>query len=202
MLSWKNHAHYLCFIRNWPLIASCRCRDFPFSLLKAAHEPLGFGSIVFCKVLDLNRQFNSMTGYEIPCYSFDILDPAFFCFRFWRERYNRFWLDAFIELFQRMRILVKQPVTKGGSRIHGCLKEMKICIVIHDRTARPLTVQTDATTPNIVAPIMLRVSVVWKRMQQLLTKTTRNNMQQAVQTDATCNTQQCCVRLHRALLKM
>ena len=107
MLSWKNHAHYLCFIRNWPLIASCRCRDFPFSLLKAPHEPLGFGSIVFCKVLDLNRQFNSMTGYEIPCYSFDILDPAFFFyFVFWRERYNRFWLDAFIELFQRMRILV------------------------------------------------------------------------------------------------
>ena len=99
----------------------------------------------------------------------------FFVFVFWRERYNRFWLNAFIELFQRMRILVfelpvKQPVTKGGSRIHVCLKEMKICIVIHDRTARPLTVQTDATTPNIVAPTMLRVSVVWKRMQQLLTK--------------------------------
>ena len=42
-------------------------------------------------------------------------------------------------------------------------------------------VKTDATTPN---------------------KTTRNNMQQAVQTDATCNIQQCCVRLQRALLKM
>ena len=74
-----------------------------------------------------------------------------------------------------MRILVfelpvKQPVTKGGSRIHVWLKEMKICVVIRDRTARPLTVQTDATTPNIVAPTMLRVSVVWKRMQQLLTK--------------------------------
>ena len=41
-------------------------------------------------------------------------------------------------------------------------------------------VKTNATTPN---------------------KTTRNSMQQAVQTDATCNIQQCCVRLHRALLK-
>ena len=28
-------------------------------------------------MLVLNCQFNSMTGYEIPCYSFDILDPAF-----------------------------------------------------------------------------------------------------------------------------
>ena len=41
-------------------------------------------------------------------------------------------------------------------------------------------VKTNATTPS---------------------KTTRNSMQQAVQTDATCNIQQCCVRLHRALLK-
>ena len=32
-------------------------------------------------------------------------------------------------------------------------------------------------------------------------KTTRNSMQQAVQTDATSNIQRCCVRLHRALLK-
>ena len=47
---------------------------------------------------------------------------------------------------------------------------MKICIVIHDRTVRPLTVQTDATSPNIVAPTMLHVLVVWKRMQQLPTK--------------------------------
>ena len=29
--------------------------------------------------------------------------------------------------------------------------------------------------------------------------TTRNNMQQGVQTDATCNIQQCCVSLHEAL---
>ena len=29
--------------------------------------------------------------------------------------------------------------------------------------------------------------------------TTSNNMQQGVQTDATCNIQQCCVRLHAAL---
>ena len=39
--------------------------------------------------------------------------------------------------------------------------------------------------------------VVLKRMRQL--PPTRNNMQQGVQTDATCNIQQCCLRLHRAL---
>ena len=33
-----------------------------------------------------------------------------------------------------------------------------------------------------------------------LCATTRNNMQQGVQTDATCNIQQCCVRLHGALV--
>ena len=32
-----------------------------------------------------------------------------------------------------------------------------------------------------------------------LCATTSNNMQQGVQTDATCNIQQCCVRLHAAL---
>ena len=52
---------YLCSIRNRPLIASCRCKDFPFSFLKAAHQPksLGFGSLVLYKVLDLNCYFNS-----------------------------------------------------------------------------------------------------------------------------------------------
>ena len=58
-------------------MASCRCKDFPFSLLKVPQQRLGFGSVVFCKVLDLTCHFNSMTGYEIPCYSFDMLDPAF-----------------------------------------------------------------------------------------------------------------------------
>ena len=32
-----------------------------------------------------------------------------------------------------------------------------------------------------------------------LCATTRNNMQQGVQTDATCNIQHCCIRLHAAL---
>ena len=96
--------------------------------------------------------------------------------------------------------------------------------------------QTDTTTPNIVAPTMLGVvvcvlAVVCKRMQQMSVRgpnnvgravetdptllryasviteqkkcwellaekfdrfqTLRNNMQQGVQTDATCNIQQC-----------
>ena len=92
----------------------------------------------------------------------------FFCFCFC-------FLARAVQPFQRMRILVfelpvKQSVTKGWLRIHVCLKEMKISIVIHDRTARTLRVQTDAKAPNIVAPTMLRVSGVWKRMQQLPTK--------------------------------
>ena len=142
-----------------------------------------------------------MTGYEIPWYSLDMLDPAFlrclqdiakfllqlpysgsvacisqlqalsvnynnanlktgarwcyyssicsYCldsclpgrnitFNFvlvlWQERYNRFSLDSFIGPFQGFGTLVfelpvKQPITKGGSWIHLCLKEMKICIV-------------------------------------------------------------------------
>ena len=56
----------------------------------------------------------------------------------------------------------------------------------------------DYTAPNIVGPTMLGLvasvlAVVCKRMQQL--PTTRN-MKQGVQTDATCNIQQCCVRFH------
>ena len=44
-----------------------------------AQQPksLGFGSLVLYKVLDLNCYFNSMTGYEILCYSFDMLDQLF-----------------------------------------------------------------------------------------------------------------------------
>ena len=72
-VQWFSAVSYLYSIRNWPLIASCRCEDFPFLFLKASQQPLRFGSIVFCKVLDLNCYFNIMTGYEIPCFSF----PAF-----------------------------------------------------------------------------------------------------------------------------
>ena len=51
-------------------------------------------------------------------------------------------------------------------------------------------VQTDATSPNIVAPTMLGIAasvlaVLCKRLRQLLT--TRNSMQQGVQTDAVRN---------------
>ena len=50
------------------------------------------------------------------------------------------------------------------------------------------------TSPNIVSPTMLGVAasllaVVYKRMRQL--PEARNSMQQGVQTDATCNIQQC-----------
>ena len=41
-----------------------------------------------------------------------------------------------------------------------------------------------------------------KRMQQLVLPKTRNNMQRGVQTYATCNIQQCCVRLHGFLEKL
>ena len=68
--------------------------------------------------------------------------------------------------------------------------------------------QTDATTPNIVGPTMLGVVAsvytwlkVWtiSNFAQQLPKFWRNLMQQGVQTDAACNIQQCCVRLHGAL---
>ena len=80
-------------------------------------------------------------------------------------------------------------------------------------------VQTDATTPNNVGtcnigralqmdPTLLRYASAiteQKKCWELLAEkfdrfqTLRNNMQQGVQTDATCNIQQCCVRLHGAL---
>ena len=44
--------------------------------------------------------------------------------------------------------------------------------------------------------------MVCKRMQQLLLPKTRNNMQRGLQTYATCNIQQCCVRLHGFLEKL
>ena len=47
--------------------------------------------------------------------------------------------------------------------------------------------------PTLLGLVASVLAVVCKRMQQL--PTTRN-MQQGVQTDATCNIQQCCVRLH------
>ena len=50
-------------------------------------------------------------------------------------------------------------------------------------------VQTEATTPNIVACCCVRVAVVSKRMQKL--PPACYNMQQGVQTDGTCNIQQC-----------
>ena len=74
-------------------------------------------------------------------------------------------------------------------------------------------VQTDATTPNIVGPTMLgviasvckykltfdRFETTWRNKSQQHA-TTSANMQQGVQMDATCHIQQCCVRLHGALL--
>ena len=50
----------------------------------------------------------------------------------------------------------------------------------------------DATTPNFVGIAKSLTSFK-------LCATSPNNMQQGVQTDATCNIQQCRVRLHGAL---
>ena len=60
-------------------------------------------------------------------------------------------------------------------------------------------VQTDATWLGVVASVctLLQVLPVSNFAQQL--PTTRNNMQLGVQTDATCNFQQCCVLFHGAL---
>ena len=120
-VQWFPLVSCLCLIRNWPLIASCRCKDFPFSLLKAAQQPLGFGSIVFCKVFDLTCQFNSMTRYEIPRYSFDIPDiPAFSCFRFLARAVQPFLPGRISRPVSgignsRFRIACRTAIYKGGS---------------------------------------------------------------------------------------
>ena len=51
--------------------------------------------------------------------------------------------------------------------------------------------------PTMLGVVASMLAAVCKRMQQL--PTTCNDMQQDVQTDATCNIQQGCVRLHGAL---
>ena len=61
-------------------------------------------------------------------------------------------------------------------------------------------VQMDPTLLRYASAIMEQ-----KKCRELLAvkfdrfQTLRNNMQQGVQTDATCNIQQCCVRFHGAL---
>ena len=66
-------------------------------------------------------------------------------------------------------------------------------------------VQMGATTPNNVGsykPKMLRHLHRAKSVTGFkLCTTTSNNMPRGVQTDATCNIQQCCIRLHAALVK-
>ena len=59
--------------------------------------------------------------------------------------------------------------------------------------------QTDATTPNNVGSCCVRFHAAQRLTSFKLCATTPNNMQQGVQTDATCNIQQCRVRLHGAL---
>ena len=64
-------------------------------------------------------------------------------------------------------------------------------------------VQSDASTSNLLLGQQCWELLAHKfdRFQILRNNfpTTRNNMQQGVQTDATCNTQQCCVPLHGTL---
>ena len=78
-------------------------------------------------------------------------------------------------------------------------KKKKTCQLSEKAQQSQSYVQTDATTPTIVGPTMLVVVVsvcTWLKVwlvsnsgQQL--PTTRNNMQQGVQMEATCNIQQC-----------
>ena len=65
-------------------------------------------------------------------------------------------------------------------------------------------VQMDATTLNNMLGVVSQQCCVRLHGAKSMTDfklcaTTRDNMQQDVQTDATCNIQQCCVRLHAAL---
>ena len=64
------------------------------------------------------------------------------------------------------------------------------------------TVKTDPTLLRYAPAITEQRNVGSCWLKSLtgfkLCATTRNNMQQGVQTDATCNIQQCCVRLHGA----
>ena len=61
-------------------------------------------------------------------------------------------------------------------------------------------VQTDPTLWRYASAITEQKKC-WELLAQKFDRfqTLRNNMQQGVQTDATCNIQQCCVRLHGAI---
>ena len=58
------------------------------------------------------------------------------------------------------------------------------------------------TNPKLLryASVITEQKKCWELLAQKFDRfqTLRNNMQQGVQTDATCNIQQCCVRLHEA----
>ena len=60
-------------------------------------------------------------------------------------------------------------------------------------------VQTDPTLLRYASAITEQKKC-WELLAEKFDRfqTLRNNMQQGVQTDATCNIQQCCVRLHGA----
>ena len=61
------------------------------------------------------------------------------------------------------------------------------------------TVQTDPTLLRYASAITEQKKC-WELLAEKFDRfqTLRNNIQQGVQTDATCNIQQCCVRLHGA----
>jgi len=60
--------------------------------------------------------------------------------------------------------------------------------------------QTDATTPNFVGPKITEQKKCWELLAEKIDRfqTLRDNMQQGMQTDSTCNIQQFSVRLHEA----
>ena len=68
----------------------------------------------------------------------------------------------------------------------------------HNNVGR--AVQTDPTLLRY-ASVITEQKKCWELLDEKFDRfqTLRNNMQQGVETDATCNIQQCCVRLHAAL---
>ena len=69
----------------------------------------------------------------------------------------------------------------------------------HNNVGR--AVQTDSTLLRYASAITEQKKC-WELLAEKFDRfqTLRNNMQQGVQTDATCNIQQCCVHLHGALV--
>ena len=87
-------------------------------------------------------------------------------------------------------------------RLHGALSLTAILARARGPNNVGRVVQTDPTLLRYASAITEQKKC-WELLAEkfdrfILYATTSNNMQQGVQTDATCNIQQCCVRLHGA----